>query len=232
MVKKEENIMNEVKIFKEKGYCIIKNIISNELRDVITQYALFDEMQDFKSEGSQMVNSLVPDAHSKYADPAMESMLLHLLPFMEKHTGLALKPTYSFYRVYRKNDILEPHKDRPSCEISATLCFNYSYDDSKYTWPIYMDGYKAELYPGDMVIYRGCDLEHWREAFTPESINDWHVQGFFHYVDVNGANVSYENDRRPSIGLPLSAIDSIQMGSITYKTEIISKPYIEIVDKT
>lgn len=187
-----------VKEFREKGYTIIKNAINPDLRDFVTQYALFDEMQDFKSENMQGLVQ-VPNAHSKYADPAMESMLLHLHPLMEKNTGLNLYPTYSFYRVYRNGDILEPHKDRPSCEISTTVCFNYSYDDSEYTWPIIMDGNKVDMKPGDIVVYRGVDLEHSRGEFTPPD-NDWHVQAFFHYVDANGPYANYRYDQRNSIG--------------------------------
>lgn len=180
--------------FSKDGYCLIKNAINPELRDVITQYALFDEMQDFSPDGFQ-----VPKAHSKYSDPLMESMLLHLHPLMEKNTGLELYPTYSFYRVYRRGDILHPHKDRPSCEISTTVCFNYSYDDSKYTWPIIMDGNYIDMKPGDIVIYRGIDLEHARQEFIPPG-NDWHVQAFLHYVDANGPHSEWKNDKRESIG--------------------------------
>jgi hypothetical protein len=183
-----------VKEFREKGYTLVKNAVKQELRDVITQYALFDEMQDFTPDGSQ-----VPKAHSKYADPAMEAMLLHVHPLMEKHTGLELYPTYSFYRVYRNGDILHPHKDRPSCEISTTVCFNYSYDDSQYTWPIIMDGNKVDMSPGDIVVYRGVDLEHSREEFTPPG-DDWHVQAFLHYVDANGPYADYLYDQRNSVG--------------------------------
>lgn len=183
-----------VKEFKKQGYTLVKNAINSDLRDVITQYALFDEMQDFTPDGMQ-----VPKAHSKYADPAMESMLLHIQPLMEKSTGLELYPTYSFYRVYRNGDVLKPHKDRPSCEISTTVCFNYSYDDSKYTWPIIMDGKKIDMKPGDIVVYRGIDLEHSREEFTPPS-DAWHVQAFFHYVDAKGPYADYRYDQRNSLG--------------------------------
>jgi hypothetical protein len=186
--------MKTIEEFKEKGYTFVKNAINAELRDFVTQYALFDEMQDFTPGGSQ-----VPAAHSKYADPAMESMLLHLHPLMEENTGLELYPTYSFYRVYRNGDELTPHKDRPSCEISTTVCFNYSYDDSKYTWPIYMDGYEANLKPGDLVIYRGIELEHWRKPFDIQE-DAWHVQGFFHYVDKNDINADWKWDKRNSVG--------------------------------
>jgi hypothetical protein len=196
--------------FKEKGYTLIKNSLSSELRDVITQYALFDEMQEFTPDGAQ-----VPRAHSKYADPAMEAMLLHIHPLMEKETGLSLYPTYSFYRVYRNGDILEPHTDRPSCEISTTVCFNYSYDDSVYTWPIIMDGNKIDMRPGDIVIYRGVDLEHAREEFIPPGEDDWHVQAFLHYVDINGPYRDYKFDQRDSLGI-LNKEDSINKSYITY----------------
>lgn len=184
-----------IKEFNNKGYTLVNNVLNPELRDVITQYALFDEMQDFTPDGSQ-----VPNAHSKYADPAMESLLLHLLPTMEKETGLKLYPTYSFYRVYRNGDILLPHKDRPSCEISATLCLNYSYNPEYYDWPIIMDGSKFSLQPGSMVIYRGTELEHSRDQFNPPG-DDWHVQTFLHYVDANGPYSNFKYDKRVSVGL-------------------------------
>lgn len=187
------NCANE---FKEKGYCILKQAINEELRDFVTQYALFDEMQRFTPDTAQVVG-----AHARYADAAMETMLLHLHKLMEENTGLDLDPTYSFYRVYRKGDELTPHKDRPSCEISCTMCFNYSYDNTKYNWPIFMDGNAADLKPGDLVIYRGCDLEHWREPFNIDDENAWHVQGFFHYVDKNGPYKDYKYDHRESVGI-------------------------------
>lgn len=181
--------------FSKKGYCLIKNAVNPELRDFITQYALFDEMQDFSPDGQQ-----VPNAHSKYGDPAMETLLLNLHDLMQKHTGLELYPTYSFYRVYRPGDDLKIHKDRPSCEISATLCFNYSYDTEDYTWPIYMEGNQVKQNPGDLVIYKGCELDHWRDVFDLRDDNAWHVQGFFHYVDANGPYNDYKFDKRDSIG--------------------------------
>jgi hypothetical protein len=183
-----------INFFKNNSYCIIKNAISEELINFITQYALFDEMQNFNPDSEQVVG-----AHSRYADPAMETMLLHLHSLMEAHTGLALEPTYSFYRVYRPDDELVTHKDRPSCEISCTLCINYDYADADYSWPIFMDGNKVILNPGDLVIYRGCDLSHWRDKFIGVD-TDWHIQGFFHYVDKNGPNADWKFDKRSSIG--------------------------------
>ena len=35
---------------------------------------------------------------------------------------------------------------------------------------------------GDGVVYKGCDIEHWRNEFE----GDWHAQTFLHYVNKNG----------------------------------------------
>lgn len=209
--------MNASEKFKTNGYCLIKSAITCELRDVITQYALFDEMQNFKSESSQGRNQ-VPDAHSVYADPAMESLLLHLQPIIEQTTGLDLFPTYSYYRIYRDGDELLPHTDRPSCEISASLCFNYDYNNKDFEWPIFMKNEKMHQVAGDMVIYRGCDLQHHREKMYINDPEAWHLQGFFHYVDVNGPYKEWKFDKRNSIGyLENSNLEtSVQKNYIRY----------------
>lgn len=194
---------DNVKTFQEFGYCLVKSAVPKDLIEFVTQYALFDEMQDFSPDGHQ-----VPKAHAKYADPAMETMLLYLHSILEKNTGLTLHPTYSFYRVYRQGDELIPHKDRPSCEISCTMSFNRSYDDNDYSWPIFMDGNEVLLNPGDLVIYRGCDLEHWRKPFDVKDENAWHVQGFFHYVDAHGPYSDYKYDKRESVGLTNQKINN------------------------
>jgi hypothetical protein len=207
--------MSNEKNFNKNGYVHLKNVVKNPLRDIITQYALFDEIQDFTPDGRQ-----VPSAHSKYADPMMESLLLYLLPTMEKNTGLSLIPTYSFYRVYRNGDILHPHKDRSSCEISTTVCFNYSYLKSEYEWPIIMDGNKVSMDPGDIVIYRGIELEHSRDEFNPPG-NDWHVQAFLHYVDKNGEYSNFAFDERENIGYKKQeSIDTFNKLNKSYIIEV------------
>ena len=190
-MKKNANVLE----FEEKRYTVVKNALPKEVVELATQYALFDEMQDFTADVGQVVG-----AHSKYADPVMESLLLKLQPVMEKATGLSLFPTYSFYRVYRNGDTLTKHRDRPSCEISCTVSFNYSYEDSDYSWPIFMDGEAIYLKPGDLAVYRGIENEHWREPLTfTEPV--WHVQAFLHYVDKNGPYAEYKFDKRESIGV-------------------------------
>jgi hypothetical protein len=194
--------MNEnVEHFKKNKFCIIRSALSKEMHELLTQYALFDEMQGFHPEGSgPALNDIrVANAHSRYGDPAMEALLLQLHKLIQENTGLELFPTYSYFRVYRPGDVLPSHTDRPACEVSMTLCFGFNYG-GEYKWPIYLDGAEADLHPGDLAIYRGVEIPHWRETFNPPSSDGWHVQGFFHYVDANGPNASWKYDQRQHIG--------------------------------
>ena len=143
----------------------------------------------------------VPGAYSIYGDPVMDTLLVKVLPVMKEKTGLDLVPTYSYARVYEEGHELKRHKDRPSCEISTTL--NLGGD----LWPIYLEpsgepnkeGIRIDLEPGDMLIYSGCDLEHWREPFKGKMCG----QVFLHYNHINGP-FAKENlyDKRPMLGMP------------------------------
>ena len=47
-----------------------------------------------------------------------------------------------------------------------------------------------------MVMYKGCDLEHWREPF----MGDNHAQVFLFYTSKNNKN-NKKYDCRPALGL-------------------------------
>lgn len=203
---------NSITNFEENGYCIVRQVISEEIRDFVTQYALFDEMNNFKGYG----DSQTPNAYFNYGDPAMETLLLMLQKNVEAATNLKLHPTYSYHRVYRNGSYLKPHTDRVECEISITLCLNYKETKDNYCWPIYVEGYKAELYPGDMLVYKGPDLSHWRETLVHDDEDFWHVQGFFHYVNANGIYADRKFDHRESIGMPHKTKYVKRDGYLTY----------------
>ena len=199
---------NTVDFFEKNRYVLIKEMIPKDIAKIASQYAHFDRVREFQpeSEGAQ-----IPGSHSVYGDPLMETLLKFSKPHMENWTGLELWPTYSYYRLYKPGDMLRRHKDRPSCEVSITCCLGYDYQDKKdYNWGMYVGpsngerGTKGKLIkmkPGDGVIYRGCEIEHWRDAFeVPE--NAWQVQVFLHYVNKNGPYGDMcKYDFRPALGL-------------------------------
>jgi len=139
---------------------------------------------------------LVPNSLGGYGDPAFDGLLEFLRPRIEEHSGLALYPTYSHFRFYRRGHELRRHRDRPACEISVSLNIGQSPADP---WPIYVETnsgpYGALLAPGDALLYRGIDLFHWREVYAGREL----VQVFLHYVDRNGPHADRKFDGRKTL---------------------------------
>ena len=196
----------------KNNYKVIKQAISKELADFVYSYFLtkrkvarvfFDDryISPFNNDWGVWNDPQVPETYSHYSDIAMETLLEKLVEPMSKETGLNLIPTYSYARIYKKGDVLKRHKDRYSCEVSMTM--NLGGDP----WPIYLEpsgetdkeGVKIDLEPGDALIYRGCEVEHWREVFEGENCG----QVFLHYNDASGENAEQNRyDTRPFLGLP------------------------------
>jgi hypothetical protein len=212
--------------FKKNKYTIIRKAIDKDLAAFVANYfAMQKQVYDTCRQARYISpyetllgyyegeNEQIPNTYSCYSDIAMETLLLKCQPVMEKTTGLKLYPAYTYARIYKKGDELKRHKDRFSCEISTTM--NLGGDD----WPIYLEpdptkgrvvkdkgyvsdntkGIEVNLKPGDMLVYSGCELEHWREKFKGKEC----VQVFLHYNNrkTPGAKDNMF-DKRPHLGLP------------------------------
>ena len=201
-------------MFKKNKYVVIKQAISKDLAAFVANYfsikkQVYDtcrktryispyEVMGGYYEGEK---EQIPHTFSCYSDVAMETLMLKCQPIMEKTTGLKLTPAYTYARIYKKGDVLKRHKDRFSCEISTTM--NLGGDP----WAIYLEpsgkeglkGIKVDLKPGDMLVYSGCELEHWRNKFKGKEC----VQAFLHYNNRKTPGAK-ENmfDKRPHLGLP------------------------------
>jgi hypothetical protein len=211
--------------FKTKKYQVIRQALSKELANFIFNYMMLQrDAVDFMMKNNKInpinpfignrVDTQVPGAYSKYADWVMETLLMYMIPIMKAKTGLELIPTYSYTRLYEKGNILRRHKDRPSCEISTTLHLGGD------AWPIFLDpsgqnfvideyknihkpgapkGVRVDLKVGDMLIYSGCELEHWREPLQGNICS----QVFLHYNHANGPYAKTNLfDKRPILGIP------------------------------
>jgi len=211
--------------FKTKKYQVIRQALPQGLANFIFNYMMLQrDAVDWMMKNNKVnpanpfmgtrTDQQVLGAYSKYADWVMETLLMYMIPIMKAKTGLELIPTYSYTRVYEKGHILKRHKDRPSCEISTTL--HLGGDE----WPIFLDpsgqnfvideyknihkpgapkGVQVDLKVGDMLIYAGCELEHWREPFQGNVCS----QVFLHYNHANGPFAKTNLfDKRPILGIP------------------------------
>ena len=204
---------------------VIRKAISYELANFAFNYLLLKRdavkcMQDnnyiskFTPGFGKWNDGQVPNTYACYSDMFMETLMMKVLPVMQERTEMTLIPCYTFTRIYKKGDILKRHKDRPSCEISTTL---YLGGDP---WTIFLDptgqktvineykeihkpnapkGIPVDLEVGDMLVYCGCELEHWREPFEGEHC----AQVFLHYNNIDGPfGTQNKFDKRPLLGIP------------------------------
>ena len=210
--------------FKEKKYIVIKKAISYELANFGFNYLLLKReavawmhknnyISEFTPGFGTWKDKQVPNTYSIYGDTFMETLMMKVLPVMQQRTDMNLIPCYTYTRIYKKGDILKRHSDRPSCEISTTLHLG---GDS---WPIFLDptgqktvideykqihkpnapkGISIDLEVGDMLVYSGCELEHWREPFEGDNC----AQVFLHYNNVDGPfGTQNQFDKRPMLGV-------------------------------
>ena len=210
--------------FRVNKYQVIKKAVSYELANFCLNYFLLKrDAVDWMYKNNIIYDNgmfgtwtdkQIPNTYSCYGDFVMETLLVKMLPVMKKNTGLDLIPTYSYARAYKRGDILKRHKDRPSCEVSTTIHLGGD------PWPIFIDGTGADnvideyknihkpnapegtkvlLEVGDMLMYSGCELEHWREPFEGDVCG----QVFLHYNHVYGPFADKNRfDKRPMLGIP------------------------------
>ena len=202
------------KTFKKNKHLIIRQAISKDLATFIYNYfnikkqvydtclkqryiSPFETLLGYYEKAGEQI----PHTYSQYANIVMETLMLKCQPIVEKETQLKLYPAYTYARIYKKGDVLKRHKDRFSCEISTTMNLGGN------TWDIYLEpsgkegkkGIKVKLNAGDMLVYKGCEVEHWRNKFKGKKC----VQVFLHYNNQKTPK-SKENmfDKRPHLGLP------------------------------
>ena len=211
--------------FKKNKYVVIREAVSKDLAEFIYNYFLMKKQvydtclaERYLSLFETLLgayepsNGQMPNTYFNYADIVAETLMLKCQPIMEKTTGLKLQPAYTYARMYKKGDVLKRHKDRFSCEISTTMKLGGE------DWSIYLDptntetqpenvpykiignkGVRIDLKPGDMLVYRGLDLEHWRNKFKGKSCG----QVFLHYNNEKTPGSSQNLfDKRPHLGLP------------------------------
>ena len=213
------NYKETADFFAENNYVVVKNFINKGLAKFMYDYTILKN----KSVHHLINTNYVPDGsfcgtfedgqvngvYSCYSDWLMETLLETSTTDVKKITGLNLIPTYSYYRVYLNGSELKRHKDRPSCEVSTTLCLGYNNSGAptRYNWGMFVEksgdrnkkGKEIFMEPGDMIIYRGCKIEHWREKFKGTNLS----QVFLHFNDGEGPYKDYcKYDGRPMLGLP------------------------------
>ena len=180
---------------QESGFDVIRRYLIPSFTNYLRNYFTLRVQNDPSLGG----DSQAPNSHCVYGDPAFDMVMAMSTLDIGSIVGKKLIPQYTYARIYKSGSILEIHKDRPECEYSVSLCLGGDY---KTSWPIWIkdfsgDDHKVVLDEGDMLVYQGTKLEHWREKFEGNA----QYQLFMHYVDAEGEFKDRVYDGRDNLGL-------------------------------
>ena len=198
--------------YRRDGAALIRGLVSPGICIALLNQINADLKKGGKTLPSLSTRSIVThgDAIELYcfAYPPMLTFLWGLTPAAESITGCSLLPTYSFFRIYKQDDICKIHSDRRACEHSASLTLGYS---DGLTWDLDVgsmrdmpsanvvdDDFGGERFSslkmavGDAVMYEGISRRHGRLKPNP---NKWSAHIFLHWVDRDGphAGQAFEN---------------------------------------
>lgn len=210
--------------FEKNGYLIVRNLcdpkdlyceIPKEKTGSI-KYITKDQYQ-YNPQELQ-----VPGSLARYNFPNYKYHHSQVRIKLQEIIGSSLFNTYYYDRFYYTGQELKKHMDRDSCEISVTVHISSNTDKC---WPIWIktpNVYNEDrtkiikkgedrsicLNPGDGVIYKGCEVPHWRNPLKSKynlgqrllrkimkkEDDTYYHQVFFHYVLSEGKRCHFAGD--------------------------------------
>lgn len=181
-----------------EDFKIIRNAVSQELCEFLAlEFNMMEDVCKIIYPDADL-SDMCKNSFARYAPLMFEALSVKLLPLVEEAVGMKLWPTYSFARIYYTGSELQKHFDRPSSEITLSVCITHDAVD----WPLKIEGTNKQVHEiflnvGDLVIYSGRKHMHWRDPFQGTK----QIQAFLQYVDANGPDAWLKWDTKPCLGL-------------------------------
>jgi hypothetical protein len=200
----------------KEGYVVLKQYIPKEVVRLTLDTWKTIEAAPYQEDILQLEEDIIQNSpeetlfksHGGYCTPMGVSLHRWLRNALRDTIDINLRETYSYTRKYERGAYLKAHTDRPSCEISATICLDYRTDDNT-PWKIWVDNSKnwvdtkdqdnigpvtqdipnrqrikkgmiqVSLEPGDVLLYLGPNVAHWRDKL----LGDYSYQMFLHFYN-------------------------------------------------
>lgn len=206
--------------FQTKGYVVLKNFIPKDIIDMTMDTWKTIEMNEEWNDTFFIREDDI--IHDSPESSLRKSQGCHTFPpavslhrWLKNNLGnvldMQLVETYAYSRKYDRGAYLKAHSDRPSCEVSATICLKYKSDDNT-PWKIWVQkdqnyvqkargkgqeeffekcqnvpqrerkGTPISLEVGDVLLYQGPNAIHWRDTF----LGDYSYHMFLHFINNTG----------------------------------------------
>ena len=195
--------------FDENGFLVIRKLFNPSKFIEIPSYKVGFKKYPSKTDKSLSIESTDVSCditYERYNEPQFKQLSLKIKQVIENITEKKLYETYYYDRFYYSGSELYRHIDRSSCEISVSA--NIS-SNLKENWAFELESplkgnLKIYLSPGDAILYKGCEVLHWRSEMKSNLNNlqkilgikdtSYYHQIFFHYVMKDGLRSHYAYD--------------------------------------
>jgi len=187
--------------FANNKYLVMRNSVPTEIIASLSEYLWLRKKFNLLGKESEVNADMIS------REPILDVVLDFFTDSVSRIVGKPLIPTYSFSRLYYRGAVLPRHVDRPPCEISCTIPLDYSGQSG---WAFFTslfregdNGEKIDLVKGDMLIYKGEEVYHWREPLTEA----WQSQLFIHFIIADGVHQDWAYDKRGQLSMDLKRLD-------------------------
>jgi hypothetical protein len=170
---------DQARFFREEGYVVLRGLLSPALLSRLQPYyrALVEQGYLPRGDGQSDRYAAHNEKWARWLHLELEAALQVVAP--------GHKASYSYLGSYVAGAVLARHTDREQCGLTASVCIDAWGTEPPYIWPLGLEDrrqqdVKAELLPGDALLFRGTELPHYRDRL-PEGCSSTNV--FFHFVD-------------------------------------------------
>jgi len=165
--------------FTQQRYCLLPSLIRTDHATALASY--YDAL--IASGVWALGDAQVSQRHGWHNEPMARYFHHQLAQFISRVAGEPVRPSYCYVSAYRGGRAsLRPHVDRKQCVFTASLWICDQAAGAA-PWPLWLhtpDGVvSATQSAGDVVLFRGCELPHWRDQPPPSGASTTLI---FHYV--------------------------------------------------
>ncbi|HEY6373158.1 MAG TPA: hypothetical protein VIX37_21465 [Candidatus Sulfotelmatobacter sp.] len=176
----EEVLRNASRLFREKGYAPIGDLIHPFHIAALRRYYRYL----IRAGAIRLGDRQSPRRYAAYNEPVARFFHQDIASILSTVAGQALKPSYVYMASYLSGAELKKHTDREQCEFTITFCLDFSPEPLLETpFPIQLEtpGGAVTVHQalGDGLAYRGTRLPHYRGTLTEGQTS---TSIFFHYV--------------------------------------------------
>ncbi len=150
--------------FTEQGYCELPSLIPLVYVAALARYYRTLIESGAWALGDEQVRL----RHGWHNESVSRYFHHQFTDFVGRIAGEPVKPSYAYVSAYHEGAVLRPHVDRKQCVFTMSLAIEDVDGSEKAAWPLWFQTHSGrvslEQRAGDGVLFRGCDLPHWRDV--------------------------------------------------------------------